>query len=152
MAHSLEFIINSLDKVNDNDIHFLFIGGGAKKADVVQLAQTKKLANVTFLDPIPKDLVPEYMSITDVALVPLLKSVTFKTVIPSKIFEASAMRKPILLGVEGQAQEIVQGYNAGICFDPENKDDFLEKLNLLKNDSKLYQSLPGRMFQACSRL
>lgn len=148
MAHSLEFIINSLDKVTDNDIHFLFIGGGAKKADVVQLAQAKKLTNVTFLDPIPKDLVPEYMSITDVALVPLLKSDTFKTVIPSKIFEASAMRKPILLGVEGQAQEIVQGYKAGICFEPENETDFLEKLNQLKNDLKLYASLQ----EGCTRL
>lgn len=148
MAHSLEFIVNSLDKIADDDIHFLFIGGGAKKADVVRLAQAKELQNVTFLDPIPKDMVPEYMSITDVALVPLLKSDTFKTVIPSKIFEASAMRKPILLGVEGQAQEIVQGCRAGICFEPENETDFLEKLKLIKSNHALYQSLQD----GCSRL
>jgi glycosyltransferase involved in cell wall biosynthesis len=148
MAHSLEFIVNSLVKVTDDAIHFLFIGDGAKKADVVRLAQAKGLRNATFLDPIPKELVPEYMSITDLALVPLLKSDTFKTVIPSKIFEASAMRKPILLGVEGQAREIVEGYGAGICFEPENESDFLEKLQQLKNDAGLY----GALQEGCSKL
>lgn len=148
MAHSLEFIVNSLDKVADCDFHFLFIGDGAKKADVVRLAQAKGLRNATFLDPIPKEMVPEYMSITDLALVPLLKSDTFKTVIPSKIFEASAMRKPILLGVEGQAQEIVKGYGAGICFEPENEADFLDKLRILKHDAGLYAALQ----EGCSRL
>lgn len=148
MAHSLEFIVNSLDKVADDTIHFLFIGDGAKKADVVRLAREKCLHNVTFLDPIPKEMVPEYMSITDIALVPLLKSDTFKTVIPSKIFEASAMRKPILLGVEGQAREIVDGYGAGICFEPENEADFLEKIELIRNDQNLYESLQ----KGCSNL
>lgn len=148
MAHSLEFIVDSLDKVTDEDIHFLFIGDGAKKADVVRLAKAKGLRNATFLSPIPKELVPEYMSITDVALVPLLKSNTFKTVIPSKIFEASAMRKPILLGVEGQAREIVEGYGAGICFEPENENDFLAKLLTLKSDVKLYVSLQ----EGCAKL
>lgn len=148
MAHSLEFIVSSLDKVTDEEIHFLFIGDGAKKADVVRLAQAKGLRNVTFLDPIPKEMVAEYMSITDIALVPLLKSDTFKTVIPSKIFEASAMRKPILLGVEGQAREIVEGYGAGICFEPENEIDFLAKLQQLKNDAGLY----GTLQEGCSRL
>jgi len=148
MAHSLEFIVDSLDKVTDDAIHFLFIGDGAKKADVVRLAKAKGLRNATFLSPIPKELVPEYMSITDVALVPLLKSNTFRTVIPSKIFEASAMRKPILLGVEGQAREIVEGYGAGICFEPENENDFLAKLQTLKSDVKLYGSLQ----EGCAKL
>ena len=148
MAHSLEFIVDSLDKVTDEEIHFLFIGDGAKKADVVRLAKAKGLRNATFLDPIPKEMVAEYMSITDIALVPLLKSDTFKTVIPSKIFEASAMRKPILLGVEGQAREIVEGYGAGICFEPENESDFLDKLQTLKDDADLYGSLQ----EGCSKL
>jgi glycosyltransferase involved in cell wall biosynthesis len=141
MAHSLEFIADALDKVTDEEIHFLFIGDGAKKQDVMRLAREKNLKNATFLDPVPKELVPEYLSITDVALVPLLKSETFKTVIPSKIFEASAMRKPILLGVEGEAQGIVERYGAGLCFEPENELDFLAKLRVMKEDVALYQRL-----------
>ncbi|MDD4649615.1 MAG: glycosyltransferase family 4 protein, partial [Desulfoplanes sp.] len=130
MAHSLEFIVRSLAKIDDPDIHFLFVGDGAKKQDVLKAAQEAGVTNATFLPPVPKDQVGRYISLSDVALVPLIKSDTFKTVIPSKIFESAAMRKPILLGVEGQAREIVEEHGAGICFEPENEGDFLEKVHI----------------------
>lgn len=138
MAHSLDFIVNSLSKIETESIHFLFIGDGAMKEKVVSIAQSLNLKNITFLDPIKKEEVPNYLSICDVSLAPLKKEDNFKTVIPSKIFEASAMRKPTFLGVEGQAQKIVENYNAGICFEPENEEDFLKKLNILL-DKKKYQ-------------
>ena len=138
MAHSLDFIMNSIAEIKDNDIHFLFIGDGAMKKNIVNIAEKLKLANVTFLNPISKDEVPRYLSLVDVSLAPLKKDDNFKTVIPSKIFEASAMLKPTLLGVEGQAQEILEKYNAGLCFEPENMNDFIEKLLILKNHKDTY--------------
>jgi hypothetical protein len=141
LAHSLDFIIQSISKITDPDIHFLFIGDGAMKKTVVTLANELTLSNVTFLAPVSKEEVPRYLSICDVSLAPLKKEDNFKTVIPSKIFEASAMRKPTLLGVEGQAQEIIETHNAGLCFEPENEDDFIAKVLQLKNDSALYSIL-----------
>ncbi len=140
MAHSLDFIVKSISKIEDKSIHFLFIGDGAMKDIIVDLAKKLNLKNITFLAPIPKDEVPKYLSIVDISLVPLKKSDTFKSVIPSKIFEASAMRKPTLLGVEGQAKEIIEKYGAGVCYEPENEKDFIDKLYLLKNDKDLYNS------------
>jgi len=148
MAHNLEFILTSIEKIKGKGISFLFIGDGAKKQDAVKIAREKNLRNVIFLDPIPKKEIPSYMSVLDASLVPLMKSDTFKTVIPSKIFEAAAMRKPIILGVEGQAKEIVEGYNAGICFEPENEADFIDKLMKLKEDPELYRELQA----GCARL
>ncbi len=140
MAHNLDFIVTALKNVDDPDIHFLFVGGGAMKQTVVEMAERLALKNVTFLDPVSKEEVSDYLSIIDVSLAPLKKSDTFKTVIPSKIFEASAMRKPTLLGVEGQAQEIIEKYGAGLYFKPEDETDFLEKLERLKNDKTLYET------------
>lgn len=140
LAHSLDFIIQSIADITDHNIHFLFIGDGAMKENIVSLSKKLKLQNVTFLDPISKEEVPKYLSLVDVSLAPLKKSDTFKTVIPSKIFEASAMKKPTLLGVEGQAKEIIEKYNAGLCFEPENKDDFIEKLQQIK-DKNVYSQL-----------
>ena len=148
MAHSLDFIVTTLAKMDDPTIHFLFVGGGAMKQTIVELAERLALKNVTFLDPIAKEEVPRYLSIVDVSLAPLKKSDTFKTVIPSKIFETSAMRKPTLLGVEGQAQEIIEKYGAGLCFKPEDEADFLEKLERLKNDRTLYE----RCQSGCKKL
>jgi glycosyltransferase involved in cell wall biosynthesis len=141
MAHGLDFIVNSIAKLDDNSIHFLFIGDGAQKEEIVKLAKDKNIQNITFLDPVPKEKIPEYLSIIDVSLVPLKKSDTFKTVIPSKIFEAAAMRKPILLGVEGQAKQIIDKYRAGLCFEPENEKEFLDKVCELRNNKQLYKEL-----------
>lgn len=141
MAHSLDFIVNSISKVEDKDIHFLFIGDGAMKQTIVDIAKNLDIKNITFLNPIKKDDVPTHLSICDVSLAPLKKEENFKTVIPSKIFEASAMQKPTLLGVEGQAQEIIEKYDAGLCFEPENEDDFLAKLYSIKNNCTRYEEL-----------
>ena len=141
MAHSLDFIVKSIAKIKDTTIHFVFIGDGAMKQTIVDMANELKLENITFLDSISKEEVPKYLSICDVSLAPLKKEENFKTVIPSKIFEASAMAKPTLLGVEGQAKEIIEKYNAGLCFEPENTNDFLEKLQLIKDNKELYQGL-----------
>jgi glycosyltransferase involved in cell wall biosynthesis len=140
MAHSLDFIVKSLAHIKDKNIHFLFIGDGAMKAKVVEIANKLKLDNITFYPPVSKDEVPRYMSIINVSLAPLKKEDNFKTVIPSKIFEASAMKKPTLLGVEGQAQEIIEKYNAGLCFEPENAADFIKKIEEIRN-LKQYKKL-----------
>tara|TARA_B100000963_G_scaffold93130_1_gene80176 strand:+ start:1088 stop:2296 length:1209 start_codon:yes stop_codon:yes gene_type:complete len=128
MAHGLSFILDSIKNLNKN-IHFLFIGGGAEKENLIYQAKSLRLTNCTFLDFVPKSEISKYISITDVALVNLKKSETFKSVIPSKIFENAAMRKPILLGVEGESALIINSYEAGECFKPEDKNDFLTKLN-----------------------
>lgn len=128
MAHGLSFILDAIKDLN-KDIQFLFIGGGANKSKLLNQAKSLKLKNCTFLGFVPKSEISKYISITDVALVNLKKSETFKSVIPSKIFENAAMRKPILLGVEGESARIINSYEAGECFKPEDKNDFLTKLN-----------------------
>jgi len=143
MAHSLDFIINCLPKITDPSIHFLFVGDGAAKKSVEQKAFKSQLSNVTFLPPVPKNEVFDYLSISDAVLVPLKKSETFKSVIPSKIFEAAAMQKPILLGVDGLAREIVEEYNAGIYFEPENEKEFLKSVQLINNCAEFYADIQG---------
>lgn len=138
MAHKLDFILDCAPKAQP-DVHFLFVGGGAEKAALAERVAREKITNVTMLPPVLKPEVPRYLSITDLALVPLRKSDTFKTVIPSKIFENAAMGKPILLGVEGESQAIIEQYGAGLCFEPENQEHFLEQLERLRANPDLYE-------------
>ncbi len=139
MAHNLDFILNSAKEVKNPKIHFLFIGDGAMKLRLVKKLEDLELTNVTMLDAIPKAAVPKHINIADIALIPLKKKDTFKKVLPSKIFENAAMAKPILLGVEGEAKKVVESFNAGLAFEPENKRDFLEKLDLIYEDKKQYK-------------
>lgn len=132
MAHKLDFILQSAKKLEDNpNLHFLLIGGGAMKESLLKLKDELGCTNVTMLDSVMKEEVARYISILDVCLINLKKSPLFTTVIPSKIFENAGMGIPILMGVEGEAKDIISQYGAGLCFEPENFDDFKQKLTAL---------------------
>lgn len=133
MAHGLSFVLESIQHLNER-YHFLFIGGGAEKENLLSQAFRLNLSNCTFLDFVPKTEINKYISVLDIALVNLKKSNTFRSVIPSKIFENAAMQKPILLGVEGESEKIIKRYKAGECFEPENKEEFIRKLQILHDE------------------
>ena len=139
MAHKLDFILDYWPKKQD-DMHLILMGDGAEKKKLIEQAKKLELKNITFLDSVSKDEVPNVLSLMDVSLVPLKKSDLFKTVIPSKIFENSAMQIPVLLGVEGESAEIINEFGSGLCFEPENGKDFIEKLSILRNDKQVYQN------------
>lgn len=147
MAHKLDFILEAWPK-NSADMHLILMGDGAEKEKLIQLSKQLEIKNITFLSSVEKDLVPNYLSLMDLSLVPLKKSDLFKTVIPSKIFENAAMQIPILLGVQGESADIIKTHQAGLCFEPENKSDFNEKLLQLKEDKLFYQKCQ----QGCTSL
>ena len=61
---------------------------------------------------------PGILAATDIALVTLKPSEVFKTVLPSKMFEAMAARCPIVLGVDGEAKATLERAGAGIAVEP----------------------------------
>lgn len=135
MAHGLDFILHAAKNSIDTSVHFLLIGAGAKRKELLELKNQLQLENVTMLESISKKEVVQYTSILDVGLVNLKRSKTFQSVIPSKIFELAAMHKPILLGVEGESAAIVEEYQVGYTFIPEDKKDFYAKIKAIKNVS-----------------
>ena len=139
MAHKLDFILQCAKGMEGrNNYHFLFLGSGAEKRNLLDLKEKLDLKNVTMLDPVSKLEVKRYISILDIALINLRKSELFTTVIPSKIFENAGMEIPILMGVNGEAREIIESYHAGVYFEPESETEFCEKLDLLLTDENLY--------------
>jgi glycosyltransferase involved in cell wall biosynthesis len=129
MAHAIDFILTSAKKLEDSgNFHFVVMGTGAEAEKIEKLYHELKPSNFTLLKPVAREEMTRYLSIADYALVNLKKSDTFKSVLPSKIFEAAAMNLPIILGVEGEAQELIESYNAGLCFKPE---DFLSLQDVL---------------------
>ncbi len=140
MAHALDFIISAARKLNEvlSDVAIVLIGDGAERERLERRAAEVGLPNLMILPPVSKAELKPIMSAFDVSLVNLRRSETFKTVLPSKIFESSAMGKPILLGVDGEARALVERYGAGVFFEPEDEGEFIEKVRLLKEDSETY--------------
>lgn len=136
MAHKLDFLIDCVKGLPDCKL--MILGAGAEKDALVEKVANENIDNVFFVDPVSKDKVADYVGLQDLALVNLRRDPLFTTVIPSKIFETAAMRVPIMLGVDGEARSLVEHYGAGLFYEPENKDDFLSKLNRMLIDRVLY--------------
>ena len=140
LAHGLRFVLESISKISDPELHFLFIGDGAEKQNLLEYSKNLESRNFTFLDSVSKRNIPLYIELSDYSLVNLKKSDEFKNVIPSKIFENIAMYKPILLGVEGESKELIENYEVGFCFQPENKESFLNAIKDIQNiDKELFK-------------
>jgi glycosyltransferase involved in cell wall biosynthesis len=71
----------------------------------------------------------------------LKKSEVFETVIPTKMLEFMSCAKPVILGVGGQAREIIERSRAGICIEPENVDQLCDAILELRKEEWLRESL-----------
>ena len=134
LCHGLETLVTAAERLRGTGIVFLFLGDGARKQFLREMAAEKKLDNVVFIDSVPKAEVPRYWSILDVSVIHLQKAELFTTVIPSKLFESMGMGLPVLHGVEGESAEIVRDEHAGIPFEPENVDELVAALRRLKEN------------------
>jgi glycosyltransferase involved in cell wall biosynthesis len=134
LCHGLETLVEAADRLRGTGIVFLFLGDGARKQHLRDMAAEKKLDNVVFIDSVPKAEVPRYWSILDVSVIHLQKAELFTTVIPSKLFESMGMGLPVLHGVEGESAEIVKEEGAGIPFEPENVDELCAALARLRSN------------------
>jgi glycosyltransferase involved in cell wall biosynthesis len=142
-AQALHVIIEAADKLKHiPEIRFILVGDGPEKQRLLDLVESYKLTNVTFVPNTPRDQMLSIVSACDVSLVPLKKIEHFLGAIPSKIFEALAFKKPILLGVDGEARDlfITEG-KTGLFVEPEDIDDLAANINVLYQDRNLMRSL-----------
>jgi glycosyltransferase involved in cell wall biosynthesis len=144
MGCGLEVVLRAARKLREagrDDLRFLLVGDGAVREELEARAKQEGLSAVIFTGRQPKASMPAFLAATDVCLVHLTRTELFKTVLPSKIFEAGAMRKPIVLGVEGFAAELVNEAGAGLCMEPENEGELLAALERLAADPALARRL-----------
>jgi glycosyltransferase involved in cell wall biosynthesis len=135
MSQGLATLVEAADALRDEPrLHFLFVGEGAEKADVMALARQRGLRNVTFLGQQSRDRIPQLIAAADLEAVLLRKRDLFTGVIPSKIFEIMGCARPILLGVEGEAARIVAESGAGYLARPEDPLSLVEQIRLALAD------------------
>ena len=129
-AQGLEVILNAAALLSHEPaVKFIIMGSGPEKKKLLKMKEEAGLDSVTFLDSRPKKEVIPFIRVCDAAIIPLKRLDLFKGAIPSKIFENLALKKPILLGVEGEAKELlIDTGNAGLAFIPEDHLDLASKI------------------------
>lgn len=149
IAQGLETVVEAANLVRERpEIQFLFVGDGPKKQEIEELARNYQLTNITFLGQQPRENMPGLLSASDVALIPLKKLSIFSGALPSKIFDAWACERPILLCVDGEARHVLENCGGGRFIPPEDPQALVQELLSLKDDPQTAQSmgLAGRNF------
>jgi len=141
MAHGLASVIATAELTRDEPIHYLLVGEGAERVELEKSVERLNLANITFLGGRPREHIPRILNASDAILVHLRDDPLFSTVIPSKIFEAMAVAKPILLAVEGESADIVTTARAGVVVRPESPAELAETIRRLLSDPELAREL-----------
>ena len=145
-SQGLTTLIQAAEQLRDRtDIRIVLVGDGASKADLMAEAQRRNLGNVTFLEPQPHDSMPVLLAAADVCLVSVLKVPFTKGDLPSKMFEAMASARPILLGIDGLARRLAEKEaGAAIYFEPENAAELVSAILYLREHPEVAELLGQR--------
>jgi glycosyltransferase involved in cell wall biosynthesis len=147
MAHRADILLEAAACCEDPDIVFMVVGTGAERARLESMQAERRLPNFRLIDKQPKEMIPYILALCDVSVVHLKDLPLFRTVIPSKIFEAMATHTPIVLGVEGETREIVDAAEAGLSIPPENAQALAAAVTTLKQDPELYTRMGENGFR-----
>ncbi|MFC3210895.1 glycosyltransferase family 4 protein [Planomicrobium okeanokoites] len=97
-ANHLTPLIELVEKMKEEkEYHFLFVGGGALKAGLIDSSQKLDLQNITFLDPIPKEQIPFLLSHAHCGLISMKDSPLYNWGFSmNKIYDYLSLGLPII--------------------------------------------------------
>lgn len=132
-GQGLHRIIPTLAKRMEGRVKFRLIGDGGRKARLESEIILNHCNNIEILPPITRsELIKEYQQ-ADILFLHLNDYEAFRKVLPSKLFEYAATRKPIWAGVSGYAAEFIETEisNAAIFY-PCDVEEAERSFNALK--------------------
>lgn len=138
IANGLNQVLDAAVLLRDyKDIIFMFVGDGMEKKSLKERAEKLSLKNIIFVDTQPKERIVDFINVSDVCTAVLRKLEVFKTVYPNKIFDYMACGKPIIIGIDGVAREIIEKAQCGIFAEPENSIQIRNAVLVFYNNKDL---------------
>ena len=149
VAQGLETVIDAARLLkNEPGIHFVLVGDGPRKASLLELADDLQLPNLSLLPEQPREAIVDYLSAADIALIPLRNLELFKGALPSKMFDAWACERPVLLNVDGEARQVMQQAGGGVFIPPEDPRALVDALLQLRQQPEACRQMgsSGRQY------
>ena len=121
-AQGLDVVLDAALLLKDDvpKLQFFVLGRGVQIDNLKRRAIDLNLDNVHFLAAVGMEKVGGFLSSADALLIHLNADPLFKITIPGKTQAYMAVGKPIIMGVSGDASNLVLGADCGVCFEPEN--------------------------------
>ncbi|WOE41675.1 glycosyltransferase family 4 protein [Acinetobacter chinensis] len=124
VANAIDDLIEAAKSLakQQKDIHFVLVGAGKEKEDLVNKVKSLGLSNVTFIDAIPKKQIQSMLSCFDVCYIGWQKNSLYRFgIAPNKLPEYLFSAKPIIHAFSGKG-DVVELANAGIRIEAEDPE------------------------------
>jgi glycosyltransferase involved in cell wall biosynthesis len=112
-------------------------GGGAEAATLQARLAERGPVNARMAGVVPSRRIPELYADSDVAVVTLRDRPIFHGALPTKMLEAMAAGRPLVLAARGEAAALVEASGAGIVVPPEDAGALAEALQALAANPEL---------------
>lgn len=145
-AQGLRYVLDAVKIANLEKpiVELLLIGGGIECDELGEYVAANAIANVRFHPQVPTESIPPFLAEADVLLVHLLPDELFEITIPSKTQAYLAAGRPIIMGVSGDAADIVMEAGAGVLAAPGNVASIAQALRQLATASPEERADMGR--------
>ena len=138
LVHGMHTLVETVSLlVEEKQTEFLFVGEGPLKAEVMRLREERPLPNLKVLDDVPTSQIVEYFNLADVCLVPAKRNEFSCGLLPVKMFDAWACGRPIILSVDGEAQEHLKKAKAGLWVEPDDSQGIADAIRYLSRNPEL---------------
>lgn len=140
LAQGLDQLLEAAELLQkEQGPRIVLIGDGPEKHQLVQEASRRGLGNIDFWDPVPASGVAPLLASADILLITLKSYIP--GAVPSKLYEAMASGKPVIIVASGEPADIVVRHDAGISVKPGDVAALADALRLLSDDSELRKQL-----------
>lgn len=138
-THNIELLIESVNMFKDKNVHFLFIGEGAKRKRVEELLKTHS-DRITLLPFQPETMLPYTLSAGDIGFVSYQRG-TEGCMVPSKAYYylAAGVCLFVLGKTPNELATTVEKYQCGRVIDSNNVEDLVGNVNEVIADRALLQ-------------
>ena len=153
MAHGLQLILDAAQDCRNRlpEVHFMIVGSGAELHELQQQASERGLGNVTFVGRVAHGDIVNYWRLSDITLVLLKDIPLFRTVIPSKIFEAMATGTPMITNVRGELQTLLEPLGTAEIIEPSSLNALVDAIEKLVRDPARREALSAAAVKAASQ-
>ncbi len=107
-GQGLELILPYVAKKIGNNYRFLVVGDGGMRVALEERLKYENIDNVEILPPVRREKLIEYYQNADILFLHLNNIPALRRVLPSKIFEYTALRKPIVAGLDGYSAKFLK--------------------------------------------
>jgi glycosyltransferase involved in cell wall biosynthesis len=146
-ANGLDLLLDAALRLSAcaTPVTVLLIGDGPEKTRLMKRAGDERIAQVRFLDPVPKSEVPNVLAACDIGVHCLADIQLFaRAVSPNKLFDYMAAGLPVLTNTPGEVAAFVEASDGGLCVGPRGLADGLEKLAGLTHEQRRRLGESGR--------